>query len=132
MEITYKTGFIPPVNSIISLYQSAGLVRPCDDSERIEKMYQHANLIISAWHDSELVGVARSLTDFCYCCYLSDLAVKAEFQKSGIGKKLIALTREEIGEQTSLILLSASRAMNYYPAVGFDKIDNGFIINRKK
>jgi predicted N-acetyltransferase YhbS len=77
------------------------------------------------------VGIARSLTDFCYCCYLSDLAVSENHKKAGIGKRLIELTQERLGEQVTLILLSAPGAMEYYPKVGFEKIPNGFIIHRK-
>jgi ribosomal protein S18 acetylase RimI-like enzyme len=80
----------------------------------------------------KLVGVSRSLTDFCYCCYLSDLAVRKEYQTSGIGKKLIELTKSVIGDQTALILLSAPAAMEFYPKIGFSKIENGFIIKRSK
>lgn len=132
MEITYRTDIIPEIDQIITLYDSSGINRPTKDKERIAKMYSNSNLIISAWDKDKLVGISRSLTDFCYCCYLSDLSVRKEYQTSGIGKKLIELTKKNIGEQTALILLSAPTAMEYYPKVGFQKIDNGFIIKRKK
>jgi predicted N-acetyltransferase YhbS len=95
-------------------------------------MYANSNLVATAWDEDKLVGVSRSLTDFCYCCYLSDLAVRKDYQSNGIGKKLIELTKNIIGEQTTLILLAAPAAMDYYPKVGFQKIDNGFIIKRTK
>jgi predicted N-acetyltransferase YhbS len=132
MEITYKLDITPDTESIIDLYNSSGINRPTTDKERIAKMYAHSNLIVTAWDKEQLVGISRSLTDFCYCCYLSDLAVREEYQKSGIGKKLIDLTKEKIGDQTMLLLLSAPAAMDYYPKVNFKKVDNGFIINRTK
>ena len=95
-------------------------------------MYDNSNLVITAWNELELIGISRSLTDFCYACYLSDLAVKLEYQKEGIGKKLIELTKKEIGDETALILLAAPIAMEYYPKIGFEEIKNGFIIKRKK
>lgn len=95
-------------------------------------MYQNSNLVISAWNQRDLVAVARSLTDFCYCCYLSDLAVRLEYQSQGIGKELIRLTRESISDQSMLLLLSAPGAMEYYPKVGFKKVGNGFMIDRLK
>lgn len=131
MELNYRTGHIPYTTDIIELYKSAGLNRPIDDFERIGAMYAHSNLIVSVYHEGILVGVARSLTDYCYCCYLSDLAVREEYKKLGIGKRLIEHTQERIGEQVTLILLSAPIAMEYYPKVGFEKIENGFIIHRK-
>lgn len=132
MNIYYKSGFIPDTAQIADLYQSSGINRPIADLERIRKMYAHSNLIVTAWDNDTLVGIARSLTDFCYSCYLSDLAVRKEYQKKGIGKKLIDLTKEKIGDETMLLLLSAPAALNYYPKIGMLKVDNGFIINRIK
>lgn len=130
--ITYKTGPTPEISAIIELYKSSGINRPIDDKERIKKMYANSNLVISAWDNDKLVGISRSLTDFSYCCYLSDLAVKKDYQKEGIGKELIAITREKIGESCMLLLLSAPEAMGYYPKIGFDMANNAFIIKRKR
>lgn len=130
MEIEYHTGVIPEVEELIELFISAGLKRPTSDIERMGRMFAQSNLIVTAWDNQELVGVARSLTDFCWCCYLSDLAVRREYQKQGIGKKLIELTKKQIGEQTTLILLAAPAAIDYYPKVGMNKIHNGFMIAR--
>jgi len=132
MEIIYRTDITPDTDQIIDVYNSSGINRPTTDKERIEKMYDNSNLIVTAWDNDKLVGISRSLTDFCYCCYLSDLAVRKDYQTSGIGKKLIEMTKSEIGEQTALILLSAPTAMDYYPKVGFQKIDNAFLIKRTK
>ena len=130
MEISYQSGIIPDTTAITALYDDAGLKRPTSDNARITRMYANSNLVITAWHDGKLVGVSRSLTDFCYCCYLSDLAVAKAYQARGIGKRLIELTKEHIGAQTTLILLSAPTATEYYPKVGFQKIENGFLIPR--
>ena len=132
MEIIYRNDITPQSDQIIDVYNSSGINRPTTDKQRIERMYTNSNLILTAWDNDKLVGISRSLTDFCYCCYLSDLAVRKEYQKSGIGRKLIHLTKEKIGEQTTLILLAAPSAMGYYPKVGMQKIDNGFIIKRTK
>lgn len=132
MTITYHTDITPDTQQIIEVYESAGLNRPTKDAERIRHMYEHSNLIVSAWDNDQLVGVARSLADFCYVCYLADLAVREEYKGKGIGKQLINLTQKAIGEQSTLILLSAPGAMSYYPHIGMQVINNGFIINRKK
>jgi N-acetylglutamate synthase-like GNAT family acetyltransferase len=132
MEIIYRMDFTPDIDQIIEVYNSSGIKRPIVDKERIAKMYANSNLIITAWDNDKLVGISRSLTDYCYCCYLSDLAVSKDYQTSGIGKKLIELTKNEIGEQTALLLLSAPTAMDFYPKVGFQKIDNAFLIKRSK
>lgn len=130
MDIIYRSDRVPDIDAVIDVYNSSGINRPTHDRERIRKMYSEANLIVSAWDTDRLVGVARSLTDFCYCCYLSDLAVRKEYQHRGIGKRLIAVTKDRIGPQSMLLLLSAPGAMTYYPHIGFEQVGNGFIIKR--
>lgn len=132
MKIIYKFDIIPEVETIIDVYKSSGINRPINDKERIRKMFQNSNLIVTAWDDEKLIGIARSITDFCYCCYLSDLAIRKEYQNKGIGKKLIKLIKDKIGDQSMLLLLSAPNALEYYPKIGFKKAENAFIIPRTK
>ena len=102
--------------------------RPVDDFSRIKKMCENANLIVTAKLDGKLIGVARSITDFTYCTYLSDLAVDKNYQKSGIGKRLIEETKKQT-PQAKLILLSAPAAIDYYPKIGMKKHDYCFILD---
>jgi predicted N-acetyltransferase YhbS len=132
MEIKYQTNVMPAVKQVIELYNAAGLPRPTDDSERIGKMFENSDLIVTAWDGDELVGVCRTITDWVWSSYLADLAVSPEHKKSGIGRKLIEITREKLGEQSMVLLLSVPTAMEYYPKVGFAKEDRAFMIDRSK
>jgi len=102
--------------------------RPVDDSKCIKAMLRHTNLLCTAWHGNKLVGVARSLTDFEYCCYLSDLAVDVDYQKQEIGWRLIAVTKSRLGPKAKLILLSAPKAEGFYAKIGFDAHRSAWII----
>ena len=102
--------------------------RPVDDSERIEQMLANANLVVTAWQGDKLVGIARSVTDFSYCCYLSDLAVDRSVQRSGIGRQLIHRTQGRLGPKCTLILLSAPAAVDYYPHMGFEHHTGAWIL----
>ena len=132
MEITYNFQVTPTVEQIIELYQNSGLPRPIAEKARIQKMYDHSNLIVTAWHDDRLVGISRSITDWAWSCYLADLAIHTDYQKFGIGKKLVHLTKEKVGEETMVLLLSVPTAMDYYPKIGFTKEDRAFTILREK
>jgi GNAT superfamily N-acetyltransferase len=101
--------------------------RPVDDPERIIKMCNHANLIITARHNGKMVGIARSLTDFAFCTYLSDLAVSEAYQKKGIGKELVRRVREAVPE-ANLILLAAPKAVNYYPKIGMMRHEAAYFL----
>lgn len=102
--------------------------RPVDDYKRIAKMVKNANLIVTARLDGLLVGVSRSISDFAYCTYLSDLAVRKSYQKMGIGKELIRQTKIA-SEPAKLILLSAPAAVDYYPKIGMTRHNHCYMLN---
>ena len=121
--IHYRTGqdAVLDLDAVIELYRAStlGPRRPVDDRTRMAAMLRNANLIVTAWEENLLVGIARSFTDFSYATYLSDLAVRVSHQRSGIGKELIRRTREISGPQASIILLAAPAAVDYYGHIGF-------------
>jgi len=127
--IEYRVGGAFDLDAVIDLYRAStlGERRPVDDRERMGAMMDRANLIVSAWDRSMLVGISRSLTDFVYCAYLSDLAVRASHQRHGIGKELIRRTQAE-APGAMLILLAAPKAVGYYPHVGFTRHDSAWIL----
>ena len=117
--ITYRVGNNLDLDAVIELYRAStlGERRPVDDRERMRLMLAQANLVITAWDGESLVGIARSLSDFSYATYLSDLAVRVSHQRQGIGRELIRRTQVE-GGQATIILLSAPKAVDYYPHIG--------------
>ncbi len=117
--ITYRTGNELDLDAVIELYRAStlGERRPVDDRERMQHMLANANLVVTAWDGELLVGIARSVSDFSYATYLSDLAVRLSHQRRGIGREMIRRTRL-LGGQATLILLSAPKAVEYYPRLG--------------
>lgn len=106
--------------------------RPIDDTACLTAMLAQADLLCTAWAGDVLVGLARSVTDFVYCCYLSDLAVDERFQHQGIGKELIRFTKSLLGPRATLLLLSAPGAVDYYPKIGFDKHPSAWVLAAEK
>ena len=117
--ITYQTGNDLDLDAVIELYRAStlGERRPVDDRERMGLMLRNANLVVTAWDGELLVGIARSVSDFSYATYLSDLAVRLSHQKQGLGRELIRRTQAQGGKAT-IILLSAPKAVEYYPRIG--------------
>ena len=134
-SIRYETDLKISIDQFIDLLKRSTLAerRPISDRQKIEKMLRHGNILITAWHNDLLVGVSRALSDFSFCCYLSDLAVDETYQHQGIGKELIRLTHEVAGtDDAMLILLAAPKAVNYYPKIGMEQFKECFVIRRKK
>lgn len=131
-KIEYRHNVPLDPQEVAKVFDAAGIIRPTSDLPRIARMYAHANLVISAWDKQQLIGVARCLCDFSHCCYLADLAVHRDYQKQGIGRELLRAVQGLIGDEVSLILLSAPGAMEFYPKVGFMAANNAFVIKRKR
>lgn len=104
--------------------------RPIEDEECLKGMINNSNLIISAWDAENLIGISRCVTDFHYCCYLSDLAVDQKYQSQGIGKKLQVQTQNQLGPRCKLILIAAPAANSYYQKIGFSNNERCWVLNR--
>ena len=131
MSIRYETTRVIGEEEFVYLLKRSTLAerRPVDDPKCIKAMLAHADLVCTACDGEKLVGVARSVTDFEYCCYLSDLAVDAAYQKQGIGRELIRLTQSRLGSKAKIILLAAPKAEGYYARIGFDAHRSAWIIS---
>jgi GNAT superfamily N-acetyltransferase len=118
------------IAEVTDVYRSSGLGerRPISDTERFTEMVRNANLIVVCRTGGRLVGIARSISDFSYATYLSDIAVRREYQRQGIGQALIEATRQE-APQAKIILLSAPMAVDYYPHIGFSRHDSAWFMN---
>lgn len=92
--ITERETILAP-EEFIGVLRRSGLAerRPVDDPARIAAMCANANVIICARANGLLVGVTRSMSDFAFFCYCSDLAVDRAYQKRGSGHALLEATQ---------------------------------------
>jgi predicted N-acetyltransferase YhbS len=129
-SVEYRTGNDLDLDEVIEVYRAStlGERRPVDDRGRMATMLAQADIVVTAWDGAQMVGIARSVSDFSYCTYLSDLAVRLSHQRCGIGRELIRRTRAEADPRATLILLSAPKAVDYYPRVGFIRHESAWIL----
>lgn len=122
-EISYRADIPVTVAQFTALLNAStlGERRPVDDPACIAGMLDNADLTVSAWANDHLVGVARSVTDFHYACYLSDLAVDRAWQGYGIGRRLLGLTRDGLGPRCRVFLIAAPGADSYYEHIGLTR-----------
>jgi GNAT superfamily N-acetyltransferase len=112
-----------------------GAIRPVDDLARLQAMLSAAQLVVTARLDEPqrpLVGVARTITDFAWCAYLSDLAVAKSVQGLGIGKGLLEATRAHCGPMVALVLSSVPDAVPFYERAGMERIADAFWYRRAR
>ncbi|UZK03400.1 GNAT family N-acetyltransferase [Venatoribacter cucullus] len=130
MGISFKVNYPITTGQFIDLLKSStlGERRPINDPECMEGMLANANLTVTAWDNNLLVGIARSITDFHYACYLSDLAVHTNYQRTGIGKRLQSITQAQLGPRCKLILIAAPAANEYYGQFGYKHNDRCWVL----
>lgn len=134
MSIEYKINVPVSTDQFIGLLRASNLGerRPIADRECMEGMITNSNLVVSAWEGGGLVGIARSMTDFHYACYLSDLAVAREYQHRGIGRKLQAITQQQLGRNCKVILVAAPAANSYYGHIGYVNNPRCWVLEREQ
>ena len=134
MSIEYKVNTPVSTDQFIELLREStlGERRPIEDRECMEGMVKNSNLIVTVWHGEKLMGIARSMTDFHYACYLSDLAVHRKYQKNGVGKKLQIITQEQLGSKCKIILVAAPTAHSYYEHIGFTNNQRCWVLDREQ
>lgn len=133
MSIKYKINEPITTGQFIDLLKSSTLSerRPIDDRACMKGMVANSNLIVSAWDGAKLIGIARSVTDFHFACYLSDLAVSKKYQRTGIGRQLQILTQKQLGPRCTLILIAAPAANAYYEHIGYSNNQRCWILERE-
>ncbi len=131
--VEYKINEAITVPQFIDILERSQLAkrRPVGNISRITKMLEHGNLTITAWDENKLIGVMRAVTDFAYCCYLSELAVDVEYQSHGIGKSLLNATHTHLGDGVSIFLLAAPNSVSFYRHFGLKNVSNGFVWGRE-
>ncbi|MBZ0090439.1 MAG: GNAT family N-acetyltransferase [Thermoanaerobaculia bacterium] len=129
-EIVYRDDANLGVEEAVDLYRRStlGERRPVDRPDTFADMLRHANLTVTAWRGDRLVGISRSLTDFSYVAYLADLAVDAECQRQGIGRRLVEETRRRLGPRCMIVLLAAPKAAEYYARIGFEHHPRAWVL----
>ena len=128
MQIQYRSDVLISVEQMIDLYNRStlGERRPVHRKDIFSKMKDNADVIITAWVGNELVGIARTLTDFTYIAYLADLAVDETWQHKGIGRKLIEETQKQLDPTCHIVLFASPKAHAYYPKIGFTANTRGW------
>jgi len=133
MEIQYKCNDTCTVEEVKEVFVASGIRRPVDETERLQRMISNADIIVTARVDRKLIGFLRAITDYSYCCYISDIAISKAYQGQGIGKKLVEILKGFLGEEeVQYVLLSAPGATEFYGKIGFERADKAFLIRRKR
>ena len=94
---------------------------------RIQKLVKNVNISLVVRNDEgAVIGVLFGLTDFAYWLYITDLGVDKEYERQGIGSKLIKMAHELAGgeKDIAVYLIANDKAIPFYEKLGMDKADD--------
>ena len=100
--------------------------------ERICKLVNHVSIsLIARNSDDLLVGVLFGLTDYAYWLYITDLGVDRDYERKGIGRRLISKAHELAGgeKDIAVYLIANSKAETFYEKLGYTKADDVMCYN---
>ena len=131
MSYTIKVNAPLTVQQVHDPYQQTHFDKPIAGAARLQVMIDETQLVLSVWDDEHLIGFARCLTDFEYCCYLSDILILPAYEGHQIGRQLIATLQAYIGPRVTLSLRAADSAVGFYERINLPHADNMFRIGRE-
>ena len=88
----------------------------------IKKMISKSNVIVSAWNNKKMIGFGRATTDEIYRATLWDIVVDQNYQRLGIGKKIIkSIINDKHLIQVEKIYIMTTECEEFYLKMGFQK-----------
>lgn len=127
--INYKFDKDIPSEDLLSLYSDVGWTAYTTNLPQLQRAVAASRLVISAWEQDELIGLARVVGDGETIAYVQDILVKEAWQNKGIGKELMRRVFEEVKHIRQVVLMTdageANRDVeNWYTHVGFKRFED--------
>ena len=90
-----------------------------DKPDKLQRAFSNSDLVITAWDGEKLVGLINTITDGILTAYIPYLLVNPDYQKGGIGKKLISMILSEYESYERIVLLTEEDTVDFYQQCGF-------------
>lgn len=100
---------------------------------RIAKLVKNASISLVARNDErKIVGVCFAITDFAYWMFITDLGVDRDYERRGIGRRLMEQALEVAGGEKDIIVytLPNENAVGFYEKFGMSKSSEVMELNR--
>lgn len=115
---------LPSPEQLATLYTSVGWTSYTDQPEQLQRAVAGSSLVITAWEEENLLGLARVISDGETIAYLQDILVHAGHQRRGIGRELFIRAVTPFAHVRQKVLLTddepGQRA--FYESLGFTEI----------
>ncbi|HBJ00375.1 MULTISPECIES: GNAT family N-acetyltransferase [Lysinibacillus] len=114
---------------LMMLYKDAGWWEERKEKD-IEDMLKQ-NISIGVWIDDNLVGFARAVSDGKFRAYIEDVVIHNEFQKAGIGTKLVSKLLDELSHIDVISLFCGEGLISFYEKNNFKFSKSQYVMHKK-
>ncbi|WP_175991643.1 GNAT family N-acetyltransferase [Bacillus sp. Marseille-Q1617] len=115
---------------LMNLYKDAGWWEERKEMDVQGMLVQQTNSV-GAWRNNVLIGFARAVTDGVFRAYIEDVVIQSEFQKSGIGIKLVSRLLDELSHIDVISLFCEEDLLPFYEKSKFKVSKSQFVMHRK-
>ena len=124
MEIRKYENF--HLEEIINLYRSVGWTNYLERTGILEEAYANSLCVLGAYDDDKLLGIIRAVGDGQTIVFVQDIIVLPEYQRKGIGTKLLKAVMEKYKDvyQMELLTDNTEKTRTFYRSVGFAASDD--------
>lgn len=114
------------LEEIINLYQSVGWTNYLERTDILEEAYANSLCVLGAYDSDRLVGIIRAVGDGQTIVFVQDIIVLPEYQRKGIGTKLLKAVVEKYNDvyQMELLTDNTVKTKAFYRSVGFTALDD--------
>jgi GNAT superfamily N-acetyltransferase len=119
--ITIESSPVLDLGEVVGLYREVGWTRYADDATTLEAALAGSSRVVAARVDGRLVGLARVISDGATICYLQDVLVCPDAQRTGVGRALVRAALEPYASVRQKVLLTDDepRQRAFYESLGY-------------
>jgi ribosomal protein S18 acetylase RimI-like enzyme len=118
MAITYFCDKKVESNSIRAIFLSVNW-SVGDKPDKLQRAFSQSHKVVTAWDGEKLVGLINSIADGSLTAYIPYLLVNPDYQKQGIGEKLVRMIISEYENYDRIVLLTEKDTVDFYRKCGF-------------
>lgn len=124
MEIKHYDHF--HLEEILHLYQSVGWTNYLKRADILEEAYANSLFVLAAYDGDSLLGIIRAIGDGLTIVFVQDIIVLPEYQRKGIGTKLLKTLMDKYKDvyQMELLTDNTEKTNAFYRSVGFTASDD--------
>ena len=112
------------LEAVLALYVAVGWTAYTRDPDTIAAGLRGASFVAGAFDGDQLVGLVRAVSDDASICYLQDVLVHPDVQRSGVGRALVTAVLDRYAGVRQHVLLTDDEPKQraFYGSLGYAEI----------